>query len=210
MGVRWRIHSKQHVPLMPVAFAGLVTALLLLAVGASLAAAAHPLFAPLVLAIAAGAGRLTISSLPFRRLLWGGIAFIALVTVPVGLLTHGVVTGATTFTMRSVPDDTLRSFHDRPVADSVAFADGAIVSFPRDAQRAATVAYREKGQIQWASTVPRSARVDTLSQMTLYPLLWRVRIDVYAADGGPGWLYVWRWGGAQRLYVLDDAFDASQ
>ncbi|HHP7239523.1 hypothetical protein [Longibacter sp.] len=195
---------------MPVAFAGLVTALLLLAVGASLAAAAHPFLAPVVLTIAAGAGRLTISSLPFRRLLWGGIAFIALVTVPVGLLTHGVVTGATTFTMQSVPDDTLRAFYARPAADSVAFAGGAILSLPRDEHRPAAVVYREQGRIQWASTVPRSARVDTFSQMTLYPLLWRVRIDVYAADSGPGWLYVWRWGGAQRLYVLDDAFDARE
>jgi hypothetical protein len=203
--VRHHVFVSRNRPPMPVTFAAVVTALLLLAVGASLAAAAHPLLAPLVLAVAAGAGRLTIPSLPFRRLLWGGLVFIAFLTVPAGLLTHGLLSGSTSFAMRDLPDASLADrINAHAPTDSVAFQNGYLVSFPRTDSLTTTVAYREDGTLQWAASLPRSANVHHLDQLTVSPLLWRVRVDLYAHGSGPGWLYIWRWGHAQRLHVLDE------
>ncbi|WP_143815325.1 hypothetical protein [Longibacter salinarum] len=189
---------------MPVAFAGVMTALFLLAVGASLAAAAHPLFAPLVVAVAAGSAHLTISSLPFRRLLWGGLAFIGFVTIPLGLLTHGVLTGGTSFDMRGMPPASLDALSTEAASDSIRYEDGFLLSFRRTEERTAAIAYQVNGRLLWASAVPKSANVDGLSQMNVYPLLWRNRVDLYAEGTGPAWLYIWKWGDAQRLFVLDE------
>lgn len=191
-------------------FAAAVTTLVVLAVGSSLAAATHPALAPVVLLAALALIRYTVPSLAYRRLLTGGIAFIALVTVPAGCLTHGVVSGASSVSLPTVDADSLSAhFAGRAPTDSVSFGGGRLLSFPKSEHQPAAIAFRRNGHVQWADAFPEENRPDStavsrFTDLTLTPLLWRVRVDglVHGPDA-PGWLYVWRWGGTQRLYVLD-------
>lgn len=193
-------------------FAAAMTALVMLAVGASLAAATHPALAPVVLAAALGFIWVAVPSLAYRRLLTGGIAFTALVTVPAGCLTHGVVSGASSVSLLAVSPDSLttRLAHRTPT-DSVSFSRGMLLSFPATDSLPAAVAYRQSGLLQWADvfpeqSIPDSTVVTRFTDLTLTPLLWRVRVDgLVRGPDAPGWLYVWRWGRTQRLYVLDDS-----
>lgn len=193
-------------------FAAAMTALVVLAVGTSLAAATHPALAPAVLAAALAFIWFAVPSLAYRRLLTGGIAFTALITVPAGCLTHGVVSGASSVSLFAVESDSLTAqLANRAPTDSVSFGDGMLLSFPRSNAHPAAIAFRLGDRIRWADAFPEDSQPDStavsrFTDLTLYPLLWRVRVDglVHGPDA-PGWLYVWRWGSTQRLYVLDDS-----
>jgi hypothetical protein len=193
-------------------FAAAVTALVVLAVGSSLAAATHPALAPVVLLTALALIRYAVPSLAYRRLLVGGIAFIALVTVPTGCLTHGVVSGAYSVSLPPVDADSLTAhFASRTPTDSAAFARGMLLSFPASEQHPAAIAFRQNSRLRWADAFPHgrepgSSTISRFTDLTLTPLLWRVRVDgLVRGPDAPGWLYVWRWGGTQRLYVFDDS-----
>ena len=193
-------------------FAAAMTALVVLAVGASLAAATHPALAPAVLAAALAFIWFAVPSLAYRRLLTGGIAFTALVTVPAGCLTHGVVSGASSVSLQTISPDSLSAqLAHRAPTDSVSFGDGMLLSFPTSEHQPAAIAVRQNGRVQWADAFPKQSTLDStavsrFTDLTLTPLLWRVRVDgLVRGPDAPGWLYVWRWGRTQRLYVLDDS-----
>lgn len=190
---------------MPVALAGVAAILAVLAVGASLAAATHPLFAPILIGGALFGASTAIAEKRPRFVIMAGIGFIGLVTVPVGLLTHGVIAGATSFDMYNIPgDDVNQTLAGRSPVDSLGLDGGTLLSFERAHSAPAAIALRRNGRIEWASAVPQTANVDRLEGLSAFPVLWRVRVDLYATgSGAPGWLYIWRWGGSQSLYVLN-------
>lgn len=194
----------QRLPLMPILILGLSAALLVLAVSASLAAAIDPLGPLLVLALGLAGGRTLLRSGAERRVLYVGIAFVALLTVPHGLLTHGTLTDLGPYPATNLSDasDALAA---RTPVDSVAHDHGHLVSFAATETKPPALAYRIGGETQWASALPSDRQIASLREMHVFPLLWRTRVDAWA-DGpdAPAWLYVWRWGGVQELYVMDE------
>lgn len=192
---------------MPLFVLGLSVALLVLAVSASLAAAVDPLAPLLVLAIGVAGGRTVLRPGAERRILYVGLGLVALLTVPHGLLTHGTLTdlGPYPATRLAAPDRLPSELAARTPVDSVAYENGHLVSFAATDDAPPALAYRVGGAVQWASALPSDRQITALREMQTFPLLWRIRVDAWASGpDAPAWLYVWRWGGVQELYVMDD------
>ena len=183
-----------------------LSAVLFLAfLGASLGAAVAP-WLPLVLVGGTYLiGRQVVSEDPARTLLGVGLGFIGLLTIPIGFLTHGVLTGgAGPFRAQSFDDP--EALSTRMPLDSVDALGGTLISYAATTDDPPVVAFRSvDGRIRWASALPPESGVTGLQQMQVFPVLWRIRVDVYAAGPDtPGWFYVWRWGGVQKIYLLTE------
>lgn len=186
---------------MPLLVIGLGLALCALLVGASLAAAVDPLAPLLTVAVAYAGGLALFRGDRARELLAYGVGFVALVTIPLGLLTHGTLTDLGPYPAEPFDGD----LSGRTETDRVPHAGGALIAYAATGDAPPVLAFERGGTTEWASALPTDRNITALREMTVFPLLWRIRVDLYAEGwDAPGWLYVWRWGGVQELYVLRD------
>lgn len=187
---------------MPFFVIGMGVALVALLVGASFAAAVDPLAPLLTLALAYAGGRTMLRAPGGRRMLRYSIGFIALVTVPLGLLTHGSVTDLGPYRAEPVAD----TLSGRSVTASASHRTGRLVAYAATDASPPVLAFEREGRMQWASALPTGRGLTGLGDLTVSPLLWRYRVDFYAEGWeAPGWLYVWRWGGVQEVHLLRPA-----
>jgi hypothetical protein len=178
---------------------GMGLALAVLFVGASFAAAVDPLAPLLTLALAYAGGRTLLRAPGGRRMLRYGIGLIALVTIPLGLLTHGSITDLGPYPAEPVAD----TLSDRTVTASVSHRGGTLIAYATTDASAPVLAFTRADRVRWASALPTDRGVTGLRDLTVSPLLWRYRVDFYAEGwDAPGWLYVWRWGGVQEMHLL--------
>ncbi len=178
---------------------GFALALLVLLVGTSFAAAVDPLAPLLTLALAYAGGRTLLHAPGGRRLLLYGIAFVALVTVPLGLLTHGSLTDLGPY--RAQPFD--GDLGEREVSARLSHAGGTLVAYTATDEAPPVLAFERRDSTHWASALPTNHPITRMSDLQAMPLIWRYRVDFYAEGwGAAGWLYVWRWGGVQEVHLL--------
>lgn len=173
--------------------------------GAAVFAAAVAPWLPLVLVGGTYViGHLLLPNGRERTVLGVGLAFVALLTVPFGLLTHGVLTGGAGPYAARPYTGTAEDLSTRMAIDSVDALGGTLVSYAASTDAPPVLAWqRPDGRLGWASELPRNSRISGLEQMRVSPLLWRIRLDAYAVGpDAPAWIYVWRWGGVQKAYVL--------
>ena len=186
-----------------------LAAVLFLAAFAAVFGAAVAPWLPLVIVVGTYvAGSLLLRGRPTsqaaRRVLALGLGFIALLTLPFGFLTHGVLTGSDgPFAGRPYPG-TAADLSTRMAIDSVDALGGTLLSYAATPDAPPVLALRTaSGEVAWASTLPPESRVSGLQQLRVFPVLWRIRVDCYAVGPDvPAWFYVWRWGGVQKLYLL--------
>jgi len=192
-------------------FAILAAALLLVTVAASFGAAVTPWAPPLLLGATYASARAFLGP-SSHRVVGIALLFVGGLTIPAGLLTHGVVSGGEG-PFRAAPYASPLS--ERPLVDRVDYDGGVLLSYADPDSLAPVLAFRKDGTTEWASAIPfdlrRSSsgetepRVGALRELTVAPVLWRVRVNVYATGvGAPGWCYVWRWGGVQKCYLLTE------
>jgi hypothetical protein len=178
---------------------GFALALLVLLVGTSFAAAVDPLAPLLTLALAYAGGRTILRSPGGRRLLLYGVGFVALVTVPLGLLTHGSVTDLGPYRAQPFNGD----LSERKATARLSHAGGTLVAYAATDAAPPVLAFERRDSTHWASSLPTDRPITRMSNLHVMPLLWRHRVDFYAEGwDAAGWLYVWRWGGVQDVHLL--------